>query len=90
MIGAVNAGTNKLALVTTGANHGLTLDAGLTGGTVDLASNGDVIQSSAGAVIASLLNVSANTGITLTSSLNDITTVGTDHTNTGSNTIDKH
>ena len=88
--GAVDAGTGDLALTTTGAGNNLAINAHVTGHTINLTSGGKVTESSAGAVLAHLLNVSANTGITLTSTSNDITSVGTDHTNSGSNTIDQN
>jgi len=40
-----------------------------------------------GAVRVGTLNVNANSGITLTSPSNEITTVGVDHTNSGPNHI---
>ena len=44
-------------------------------------------STSTGSIIAGTLNAAANTGITLTSSTNQITTIGTDHTNSGPNNI---
>jgi hypothetical protein len=88
--GAVDTGAHTLTLTTTGSGHSLAVDAHVTGKTVDLTSGGDVTETSAGAVIANLLNVSADTGITLTSTSNDITTIGTNHTNSGPDTIDQN
>jgi hypothetical protein len=87
--GAVDAGSGNLALTTTGTSSNLVIEAAVTGDTVDLTAGGEIAESSAGAVTASLLNASANTGIALTSSANDITKIGTDHTNSGPNTIDQ-
>jgi len=88
--GAVNAGGGNVSLTTTGSSSNMAIDAAITGNTVNLTTGGNVTESSAGAITASLLNVTANTGISLTSTSNDITTIGTDTTNSGPNTIDQN
>jgi filamentous hemagglutinin family protein len=84
--GAVNAGTGVLSLTTLNLGN-IAIDAKLSGATVDLTSAGDITEISTGAIVTSLLNVTANTGITLMSSLNKIGSVGTDTTNSGPNNI---
>lgn len=63
--------------------------------TLNIDTGGSVTEDMDGAISAGLLNVSANTGITLLDTdtnwtTNDITTIGTDKTNSGPNTIDQH
>jgi hypothetical protein len=84
--GAVNAGTGALSLTTLDSGN-IAIDAALKGATVDLTSAGNVTESTKGAVIANLLNVAADTGISLTSALNNIHSVGTDTTTSGPNRI---
>jgi hypothetical protein len=88
--GGVNAGSGTLTLTTTGAGHNLSVANTLTGGTISLTSAGNVTEGSSGAVIANLLNVTADSGISLTASANDITTIGTNHTNSGPDVIVQH
>lgn len=87
VIGAVDAGSGTISLTTFNSGSNIAVDAALTGATVNLQSAGKVTENSTGAIIANLLNVTADTGITLTSSLNDIGSVGTDTTNSGPNHI---
>jgi filamentous hemagglutinin family protein len=83
--GAVNAGTHDVSLTTTSGD--IAIDGELEAGTVDLTSAGEATESSSGTIVASLLNVTAQTGISLTSSNNNITTIGTDMTTSGPNDI---
>ncbi len=87
LTGAVDTGTANLALTTTGSRHNLVIDQVLTGHTVTLISAAKVNETTAGAIVADKLNVSAQTGITLTSPSNDITTLGTDTTTSGPNRV---
>jgi hypothetical protein len=52
-----------------------------------LVTSGEAKESSAGAILAKLLNVTANTGIELTSKTNKIKKLGTDKTKTGPNKV---
>jgi hypothetical protein len=87
---SINTGAGTL-YITTGTGDALAVDSVLeTTGTMTLVSGANVTEStSTGTVKADTLNVTAQTGIDLGSTLNDITTVGTDHTTSGPNTIDK-
>jgi len=85
--GDVDTGSGTLSLKTNVGN--IAIDGSLTGGTVDLTAAAKATEKSSGAIIANLLNVTADTGITLTSTHNDITNIGTDQTNTGPNRINK-
>jgi hypothetical protein len=85
--GKVTAGTGTLDLTTTGTKHNLAIDSAITGGTVNLVTTGEATESSAGAITASLLNVTAGTGIELTSTKNKIKKLGTDKTTTGQNKV---
>lgn len=57
---------------------------------VNFSVGGEITEENGTSINANLLNVTANTGIELTSDNNDITTIGTDHTNSGPNEIDQH
>ena len=85
--GTVNAGSHTIALTTKGSGHDIAIDAKLEGGTIDLVSAGKVTETNADAIVANLLNVTAQTGITLTSSKNKIKKLGTDKTKTGPNKV---
>ena len=89
--GTVNAGTGTIALTTTGSGHNIAVDSHLTtsgsAGVVTLTSAGKVTETSAGAIVTHKLNVKAATGITLTSPSNNVTTLGTDTTTSGPNSI---
>jgi filamentous hemagglutinin family protein len=85
--GTVNAGSHTLDLTTIGENHNLAIDAEIEGGTIDLVTTGEATESSAGAIDTKLLNVTADTGIDLTSKKNDITKLGTHKTNKGPNKV---
>ena len=91
--GAVNGGTGTVALTTTGATaNNLTINASVStsgaAGVVTLISAGNVGEStSTGAVVTHLLNVTAHTGISLTSLLNNIAILGTNTTVTGTKNI---
>jgi len=82
--GAVNAGTGTLALKTTAGS--LTIKALLTAATTTLTSAAQALESGAGAIHSTTLNVTAATGINL-SGANVITTIGTNHTTSGSDVI---
>ncbi len=84
--GKVTAGTGTLDLTTVGSGHSLAIDSAITGGTINLVTTGEATESSAGAIVAStVLNVTADTGIKLTSAKNKIKKLGTDKTKTGQN-----
>ena len=91
--GTVNGGAGTVVLKTTGAtSNNLTINATVetsgASGVVTLISAGNVAESaSTGAVITHLLNVTAQTGISLTSLLNNITVLGTNTTASGSKSI---
>ena len=91
--GTVNGGTGTVALTTTGATtNNLTINATVetsgAAGVVTFISAGNVAEStSTGAVITHLLNVTAKTGILLTSLLNNITVLGTNTTASGGKNI---
>jgi hypothetical protein len=79
------AATTSIAIM--GVGQSLTVDATIMSATIDLMSAGDITESSSGGIITSLLNVSADNGISLTSTANNIATVGTDQTNSGPDDI---
>ncbi|MGA9794385.1 MAG: filamentous hemagglutinin N-terminal domain-containing protein [Rhizomicrobium sp.] len=83
--GTVNAGAHDIGLTTTSGN--VTIGAELDAGTVNLTSAGQATETSDGAIKTDLLNVAAQTGISLTSSNNDIVTIGGDTTTSGPNNI---
>ena len=85
--GTVTAGTAALDLTTTGTGNNLAIDSAVTGGTVSFVTTGEATESSTADITAAKLNVTANTGIELTSTNNHITAVGTRHTNSGPNKI---
>lgn len=85
--GAINAGTHVIDLTTVGGSHNLAIHAKLTGSTINLATTGEATESAAGAIDANLFNVSAVTGIELTSKKNKITTLGTHTTTSGPNKV---
>jgi hypothetical protein len=86
--GTVNAGTAALDLTTIGTGHNLAIDAAITGGTISLVTTGEATEDSKkGAITAKLLNVTAGTGIDLTSKHNAIKKLGTDKTKTGPNKV---
>jgi hypothetical protein len=82
--GAINAGTGTLKLKTTSGN--LTLKALVTAGTTTLISAAQALESGAGAIHTTTLNVTAHTGINLPGP-NVITTIGTNHTDSGPDII---
>jgi hypothetical protein len=85
--GTVNAGSHAVDLMTVGAKHNLAIDAKLEGGTINLVTTGEAKESNAGEIEAKLLNVTATTGIELTSKKNDIKKLGTDKTKKGPNKV---
>jgi len=90
--GTVNAGTHTITLKTTGAtSHSIAIKSHLTttgsAGVVTLTSAGNVTETTAGAIITHKLNVTAKTGISLTSPSNNITVLGTHTTVSGPNNI---
>jgi hypothetical protein len=88
VIGAVDTGSGNLSL-TTVTSGAISIDSTLeTQATMNLTSAADVTEDiSTGVVDAQTLNVIAQTGISLNSSDNNITTIGTDTTTTGPNNI---
>ena len=86
-IGAVTNGGAQLVLRTVGTDHDLAIDSAIGNGVVTLVTTGKATESSSGAITASTLNVTANTGIALTSSRNAIASVGKDKTRSGPNNI---
>ena len=82
---SVNNGT--LSLTTTAGN--IDFQGSVSANAVNLVSAAQALEFSTGAIATGLLNVTAQTGILLTSSNNNITAVGTDSTTTGPNKINK-
>jgi hypothetical protein len=85
--GEMSAGTGALDLTTVGSEHNLTIASALTGGTMNFVTTGKATETKLGAITAKLLNVTANTGIELTSRNNAIKKLGTDKTKTGPNKV---
>jgi hypothetical protein len=85
--GKVNAGTGTLDLTTVGSKHNLAIQSAITGGTVNLVTTGAATETSKGAIKTKLLNVTAATGIQLTSKANAIKKLGTHKTKKGPNKI---
>ena len=85
----VDASAGDVTLTTTGAGHNISLGGALSGGTVTIDTAGKVGEATAAAITANLINVTAATGIRLTSALNDITAIGTDTTAAGPNLIEQ-
>jgi filamentous hemagglutinin family protein len=83
--GPVNAGSGNLTLATTSGN--LAITGTVEGNTVTLGSTLGSVTGS-GPITASLLNVTANTGIDLTGA-NDIAAIGTNETNSGPDFINR-
>ncbi len=79
----VNAGTHTLDLTTVGKNHNLAIDAKLEGGTINLVTTGEATESSAGAIEAKLLNVTARHRHRTHLQEDKIKKLGTDKTKTG-------
>ncbi len=87
MAGPADAGTGNLSLTTVGRGHNIVIDNTISGHVATLISAGKANETTAGAIIIDTLNVTAQTGITLTSPSNNITTLGTDTTASGPNNI---
>lgn len=87
--GTVDAGSSTLALTTIGHDSNLDIDGTLTGGTISLVTTGKADESAQGAIEANTLNVTASTGIELTSEHNQIKAIGKDTTKSGPNKITK-
>jgi filamentous hemagglutinin family protein len=86
--GVVDAGNAFVDLTTTGSGHDLAIDGTVSGSEINLIAGGEATESGSGAITASnILNVTADTGIVLTSPNNNIANVGTDQTNSGPNRI---
>jgi hypothetical protein len=91
--GTVNAGTKTIALTTTGGTSNnlainATAETSGSAGVVTLVSAGKVGEStSTGAIVTHKLNVTAKTGISLTSTHNNITTLGINTTTSGTKDI---
>ena len=81
-------GTGRTVSLTTTAGD-IAVNGTVKAATLNLTSQTGALteSNSVGAIIASTLNAMAHTGITLASPGNNITTVGTDHTDSGPNTI---
>jgi filamentous hemagglutinin family protein len=82
--GLINTGKHSITLDTQIGD--LDIGGALIGGTISLTSVAGDVQG-AGIIDANVLNVSADTGIDLYGSNNDIKSVGTDTTNSGPNVI---
>lgn len=81
----VNAGSQVIDLTAAG---NLAIDGTIIGGTIDLAAAHKATEVKTGTIVATeQLNVTAGTGIKLTSKTNDIKTLGTDATGTGPNKV---
>ena len=80
--------TGKINLVTTSGDLRIDGPGGLDASTVTLVSDQGEVAGK-GAITTNLLNVTANTGIDLDGTNNDIGRIGTDQTNSGSNVIDQ-
>jgi len=86
--GIVNSGAGTLSLTTTGTGHNINIVKEIeTTGTIDLVSAAKDLEASSGAIVANKLNVTAVTGIDLTSALNNIAQLGTDTTTSGPNHV---
>lgn len=89
-MGDIGMGTGKVTIKTVGVDHNLNIDFRCMvgdGGVVTLATTGEATENASAIIDASTLNVTANTGIELTSDRNNIGSVGTDTTNSGPNDI---
>jgi filamentous hemagglutinin family protein len=88
VVGNINAGAAGLSLTTLGKDHNLAINHTIAGKTINLVTTGAASESKNGAIRASkLLNVTAGTGITLTSKKNAIEKLGTDTTTSGPNKV---
>ncbi|HEY2033499.1 MAG TPA: filamentous hemagglutinin N-terminal domain-containing protein [Rhizomicrobium sp.] len=89
--GVVNAGNGTISLTTSGTNHSLAIKSSLTtkgsAGAVSLQVSGSATETNAGAIVTHRLDVTAKTGIKLTSPKNDIKVLGTHTTKTGPNQV---
>jgi hypothetical protein len=85
--GTINAGSHTVDLTTAGSSHNLLIDAKIEGGTINLVTIGDATESGVREIEAKLLNVTADTGIELTSKKNDIKELGTHKTKKGPNKV---
>jgi filamentous hemagglutinin family protein len=85
VLGTMNTGTKNLTLQTTSGD--LVISGPIDGNTVTLGSAAGEVDGT-GAITARLLNVTADTGIDLTGP-NDITTIGTNSTNSGPDIINQ-
>jgi fibronectin-binding autotransporter adhesin len=86
--GVVNAGAGTVSLAKVGTNHNLAIAGTITGSTVDLTTTGAATETKKASIAASkVLNVTANSGIKLTSKHNAITKLGTDTTTSGPNKV---
>ena len=86
--GPINTGASDISLTTTGTGNDMTITGSVqTSGTLTLVTSGAANETNTGAIIANTLNVTAQTGISLTSPLNMISHVGKDKTKSGPNNI---
>lgn len=85
--GALNAGSHDVDLTTVGTDHDLAINAVITADTVNLVTTGEATESKSGAIVTDILNVTAATGIDLTSKKNAIQKLGIDKTTTGPNKV---
>ena len=89
-LGDIGMGTGRVVLKTVGKGNDLRIGFHSTigdGGVVTLVTSGEATEDASGEIDASTLNVTANTGIELTSTRNDILAIGTDQTDSGPNDI---
>ncbi len=86
--GPLNTGSGDISLTTTGTGNTMTITGTVdTSGTLTLVTSGAANETATGAIIANTLNVTAQTGISLTSTHNMISHVGKDKTKSGPNNI---
>jgi hypothetical protein len=86
--GLLDAGSHAIDLTTAGSADDPAIDGTIISGTIDLAATGKANESKMGAIDAiKLLNVTAGTGIELTSKRNDIKKLGTHATVVGPNKV---
>ena len=86
--GPINTGASDISLTTTGTGNDMTITGSVqTSGTLTLVTSGAANETNTGAIIANTLNVTAQTGISLTSPLNMISHIGKDKTKSGPNNI---
>ena len=86
--GVLYTGSGSLSLETAGLGHDLDIMNEIDAiGTITLDAGGSANEGANGAIVANVLNVTADTGIDMTSSHNNINRLGKDVTKSGSNKI---